>query len=307
MLLAHTDPVNNERAMSFQHIPPIQCLLTFEAVARLRHAGRAADELCVTPSAISHRIRQLEAHLGFKLFGRQDFTLSTDGAAYLANVRIGLAALQQMPSQHAPKGVTRLRVAVTPTFCRQFVMPRLEQFRNAYPDIELILQVSIPLLDVTAEDADLEVRFGTGTYPDREQRLILGEDITPVCSPNYLNEFGPFAGFDTDVELDRARLIRSPLEPWSAWFGRCGLVRPEPHSGSQFNDIGLVYDAAASGFGVTLLRLKMGAAWLDSGRLVRLSSRSVPSSYSHYICWQPGTLERWECAAFADWLQQSLS
>ncbi|MGS0759024.1 LysR substrate-binding domain-containing protein, partial [Roseateles sp. GG27B] len=76
----------------------------------------------------------------------------TDGAAYLANVRIGLAALQQMPSRSAGKGTTRLRVAVTPTFCRQFVMPRLEQFRNAYPDIELILQVSIPLLDVTAED-----------------------------------------------------------------------------------------------------------------------------------------------------------
>jgi LysR family glycine cleavage system transcriptional activator len=292
--------------MNVQHIPPIQCLLTFEAVARLRHAGRAADELCVTPSAISHRIRQLESHLGFKLFGRSDFTLSVDGAAYLANVRIGLAALQQIPSRQAAKGSTRLRVAITPTFCRQFVMPRLEQFRNAYPDIELILQVSIPLLDVTAEDADLEVRFGTGAYPDREQRLILKENITPVCSPNYLNEFGPFAGFDTAVELDQARLIRSPLEPWAAWFGRCGLVRSEPTSGSQFNDIGLVYDAAASGFGVTLLRLKMGAAWLDSGRLVRLSPHSVPSSYSHYICWQPGALERWECAAFADWLQQSL-
>lgn len=292
--------------MSFQHIPPIQCLLTFEAVARLRHAGRAADELCVTPSAISHRIRQLESHLGFKLFGRNDFTLSTDGAAYLANVRIGLAALQQMPSRSAGKGTTRLRVAVTPTFCRQFVMPRLEQFRNAYPDIELILQVSIPLLDVTAEDADLEVRFGTGAYSDREQRLILEENITPVCSPNYLNEHGPFVGFETAAEMDLARLIRSPLEPWASWFVRCGLVRPEPTSGSQFNDIGLVYDAAASGFGVTLLRLKMGAAWLDSGRLVRLSPRSVPSSYSHYICWQPGVLERWECAAFADWLQQSL-
>ena len=290
-----------------QHIPPIQCLLTFEAVARLRNAGRAADDLCVTPSAVSHRIRQLESHVGFKLFGRSDFTLTADGAAYLVNVRIGLAALQQIPSQRAIKGSTRLRVAITPTFCRQFVMPRLELFRNAYPDIELILQVSIPLLDVKAEDADLEIRFGNGSYTDIEHRMILADEVTPVCSPSYLNEFGPFDGFDSESEIRSARLIRSPLEPWSNWFSAVGLDRPEPHVGAQFNDIGLVYDAAASGFGVTLLRLKMGGTWLESGRLVRLSSRSVPAAHSHYICWQPGALDRWECAAFADWLQQSLA
>jgi len=84
--------------MALQHIPPIQCLLTFEALARLRNAGRAANELCVTPSAVSHRIRQLESHLGFKLFGRSDFTLTADGAAYLANVRAGLAAFGQIVS-----------------------------------------------------------------------------------------------------------------------------------------------------------------------------------------------------------------
>ena len=179
--------------MALQHIPPIQCLLTFEAVARLRHAGRAADELCVTPSAVSHRMRQLESHLGIKLFGRGDFALTADGAAYLANVRTGLAALQQMPSASVARGATRLRVAITPTFCRQFVMPRLELFRNAYSDIELILQVSVPLLDVTAEQADFEVRFGTGSYTDLEQRLILADDVSPACSPSYLNEFGRFA------------------------------------------------------------------------------------------------------------------
>jgi DNA-binding transcriptional LysR family regulator len=292
--------------MALQHIPPIQCLLTFEALARTRHAGRAADELCVTPSAVSHRIRQLEAHVGFKLFGRADFTLTADGVAYLASVRAGLAALAHLPSQRAARGVTRLRVAVTPTFCRQFVMPRLELFRNAFPDIELILQVSIPLLDVTAEESDLEVRFGTGGYADVEYRLLLEDTVTPVCSPSYLNEFGPFGRFDSKAEVMQARLIRSPLEPWAPWFSSCGIDVSEPTLGGQFNDLGLLYDAAASGFGVTLLRQKMGAAWLDSGRLIRLSPRSVPSMHRHYICWQPGALERWECAAFCDWLQKSL-
>ncbi|MDM0111530.1 LysR substrate-binding domain-containing protein [Variovorax sp. J22R133] len=292
--------------MSLQHIPPIQCLLTFEAVARLRHAGRAADELCVTTSAVSHRIRQLESHVGFKLFGRSDFSLTADGAAYLANVRIGLAALQSVPAGEAAQRATRLRVAVTPTFSRQFLMPRLELFRNLYPEIDLVLQVSIPLLDVTAEQADLEVRYGPGAYADCEHRLLMEEQIVPACSPSYLNEFGPFNGFRTASEIASARLIRSPLEPWSTWFASCSLDHPEPHVGAQFNDLGLVYDAAASGFGVALVRLKLGAAWLEAGRLVPLSDRPVTSPHRHYVCWQPGALERWQCAAFVDWLVQTL-
>jgi DNA-binding transcriptional LysR family regulator len=185
-------------------------------------------------------------------------------------------------------------------------MPRLELFRNGWPDIELILQVSIPLLDVTAETADLEIRYGAGGYADIEHRLLLAEQVTPACSPAYLNEFGPFDGFASEAEIQRVRLLRSPLEPWSSWFGACGLVRSEPQLGGQFNDLGLVYDAAASGFGVALVRLKMAAAWLDNGRLVRLSARSTESPFGHYICWQPGALERWECAAFVDWLTQAI-
>lgn len=225
--------------MAVHHIPPIQCLVTFEALARLRHAGRAADELCVTPSAVTHRIRQLESHIGFKLFGRSDFSLTADGVAYLANVRSGLAVLQDLPTRRGARGGARLRVAITPTFCRQFVMPRLETFRTAYPDIDLVLQVSIPLLDVTAEECDLEVRFGTGGYTDVEHRLILEDAVTPVCSPSYLNEFGPFDRFETKTEIQQTRLIRSPLEPWSPWFSSCGIDVPEPMLGGQFNDIGL--------------------------------------------------------------------
>jgi len=288
--------------MSFRSIPPIQCLVTFEALARLRSASRTADELCVTVSAVSHRVRQLEAHVGFKLFARGDFTLTAEGVAYLANVRAGLAAFQRLPARDAAQPVTRLRVAVTPTFARTYVMPRLETFRTAYPEVELTLQVSIPLMDVTAEETDLEVRYGTGNYTDREWRIVNPDEVTPACSPGYLSEHGPFANFDTEAELAEARLIRSPLEPWSTWFAACGLALPEPQRGAQFNDLGLVYDAAASGFGVALVRAEMAAAWFDSGRLVRLSSRTAPSPHANYICWRPGALERWECAAFVDWL-----
>jgi LysR family transcriptional regulator, glycine cleavage system transcriptional activator len=84
--------------------------------------------------------------------------------------------------------------------CRQFVMPRLELFRSASPDIDLILQVSIPLLNVTAEKADLEVRYGTGGYTDLEHQLIQAEEVTLACSPSYLNEFDPFNGFVGEAE-----------------------------------------------------------------------------------------------------------
>ena len=288
-------------------IPPIHCLLSFEALARLRSVTLAADELNVTPSAVSHRMRQLESQLGVRLFARSDFTLSADGAVYLANVRQGLQALQQVPGHAPAQGTAKLRLAVTPTFSRQILLPRLALFRHAYPDVELILQVAIPMLDVKAEEADLEIRYGTGPYAGVEQVRILSDEIVPVCSPDHLNEAGPFDGFDSIEQVSRARLIRSPLESWNTWFKACGIALPEPREGAQFNDVGLMLDAAAAGFGVTLMRLRLGRDWLDNGRLVRLSPRQVPSPNHHFICWKPGTLERWECAAFVDWLKLALS
>ena len=289
-------------------IPPIHCLLSFEALARLRSVTLAADELNVTPSAVSHRMRQLESQLGVRLFARNDFTLSADGATYLAQVRQGLQALQQLPgSAPAAPRSAKLRLAVTPTFSRQILLPRLALFRHAYPDVELILQVAIPLLDVKAEEADLEIRYGTGPYAGVEQLRILSDEVVPVCSPDYLNEAGPFDGCDTLEQVSRARLIRSPLESWNTWFRACGIALPEPRAGAQFNDVGLMLDGAAAGFGVALMRLKLGRAWLDNGRLVRLSPRQVASPNHHFLCWKPGVLERWECAAFVDWLRLALA
>ena len=289
-------------------IPPIHCLQAFEALARLRSVTLAAEELHVTPSAVSHRMRQLETLLGTRLFARSDFTPSADGQAYLVQVRQGLQTLAQVPGhRQAAPSAARLRLAVTPTFSRAILMPRLAAFRRAWPEVDLVLQVAIPLLDVKAEEADLEVRFGTGPYPGVEQVRILSDDVCPVCSPDYEIEAGPFPQrFETADEVARARLIRSPLMPWSVWFQACGIELPEPREGAQFNDVGLMLDAAAAGFGVALTRPKLAAAWLDSGRLLRLSPRSVPSPFHHFLCWKPGTLARWECAAFVDWLTASL-
>jgi LysR family glycine cleavage system transcriptional activator len=292
--------------MAHPRVPSMQGLLAFETLARLRSVTLAGEELSVTPSAVSHRIRQLESQLGIKLFARSDFQLSSDGAAYLNRVREALAVLQQVPGRGSAAGTTRLRVAVTPTFSRQVLLPRLALFRHAYPEIDLVLQVAIPMLNVTAEEADIELRFGTGPFADRESVRLSSDEVTPVCSPEYLHEAGPFDGFAAADAVARARLIRCPLEPWRTWFSANGITLDEPSGGSQFNDIGLVLDAAVSGFGVALMRLRLGAAWLDSGRLLRLSPRGVPSPNHYFLCWRPGTLDRWECAAFVEWLKQAI-
>ena len=284
-------------------IPPIQCLLTFEALARLRSVTQAADELHVTPSAVSHRVRQLEQVLGLRLFGRADFSLTTEGNEYLSHVREGLAILERVPGQSSAAGKRKLRVAVTPTFSRSILMPRLRAFIEAYPEIDLTLQVSIPLLDVVAEDADLMVRFGTGRYADVEHVCLMTDEVTPLAAPSYVREHGPF---DTLETLQSAKLIKSPLEPWRTWFLAHGLDAVEPAEGSSFNDIGLLCDAAAQGLGIALVRLKLGQPWIDSGALVRLSPRNVPSPHAHYLCWRTGVMERWECAAFVDWLRGSI-
>jgi len=291
---------------SAKRIPPIQCLLTFEALARLRSVTQAAEELFVTPSAVSHRVKQLEQIIGTKLFGRADFSLTTEGSEYLAHVREGLATLQKFPGaagQSANPGKRKLRLAVTPTFSRSILIPRLRQFTEAYPEIDLTLQVSIPLLDVVAEDADLMVRFGTGRYADVEHVCLMQDEVTPLASPAYVREHGPF---DSPEDLDGQALLRSPLEPWRTWFAANRQEWPEPIEGSQFNDIGLMCDAAAAGMGIALVRLKLGAPWLDNGSLVRLYERNVPSPHAHYLCWRTGMMDRWECAAFAEWLRKSV-
>ena len=288
-------------------LPSTQGLLAFEAVARLRSVNLAAEELSVTPSAVSHRIRQLETQLGLRFFAGSDFGLSADGTAYLARVREAIALLQQVPGRESASPVRRLRVAVTPTFSRQMLLPRLARFRDACPHIELVLHVTTPLRNMTADEADIELRFGTGPFHDRESVQLLADEVTPVCSPAYLRRHGPFAeGFSTDAEVARAQLLRTPLEGWRLWFKACGIGLPEPSSGHQFHDLGLALDAAAEDFGVVLMHLRLGSAWLDSGRLVRLSPRSVPSPNAYFVCWRPGAMERPECATFVEWLRQAL-
>ena len=289
-------------------IPPIQCLLSFEALARLRSVTQTAEELFVTPSAVSHRIKQLEQMVGTPLFGRSDFSLTVEGSEYLAHVREGLSNLQRFPGQTPSLGRSKLRLAAPPTFARTILLPRLGQFHEAYPEIDVTIQVSIPLLDVVAEDADLIVRFGTGRYADLESVCLFKDEIMPMASPLYVRDHGPFETID---DFRAAKLLRSPLEPWRTWFSAQNLDWPEPVEGSQFNDMGLLCDAAATGMGVALVRLKLAAPWIEQGTLVRLCNedaftKTSKSPHAHFLCLRSGVMVRPECNVFAQWLKNSL-
>jgi LysR family transcriptional regulator, glycine cleavage system transcriptional activator len=137
---------------------------------------------------------------------------------------------------------------------------------------------------------------------------LIKDVVAPLASPAFVREHGPF---EVPGDLAGVALLRSPLEPWRTWFSAHQLDWPEPNEGSQFNDIGLMCDGAAAGMGVALVRLKLGAPWLESGALIRLGSSeafasNAPSPHAHYLCWRTGTLDRWECATFVEWLKSSL-
>ncbi len=125
-------------------LPPIQCLVTFEPLCRLRSVTLNGEELNVTPSAVFHRIKQLVDILDTRLFGRDDFSLTSDGNAYLARVREGLTALQDFPSFEPISKRRRLTLAALPTFARTILLPRLQQIFEACPEIGLAVQLSSP-------------------------------------------------------------------------------------------------------------------------------------------------------------------
>ena len=133
--------------------------------------------------------------------------------------------------------------------------------------------------------------------------VIAHDSVTPLASPSFVRDQGPF---ERPEDLEGVPLLRSPLEPWRTWFAATGLDWPEPVEGSQFSDIGLMCDAAAAGMGVALVRHRLGAPWLEDGTLVRLFPMDTPSPHSHYLCWRTGAMDRWECAAFAEWLHKTM-
>jgi len=287
-----------------KRLPPLHCLQALEAVARLGSVVAAADELCVTASAISHRLRQFEEWLGQPLIARpQPLTLTPHAVQYAAAARAALAGLEALPAPRMQAG-QRLMVATPPTFARNILVPRLAAFTTQHPHIELELHLTIPLLDVKAGEADVEVRYGGGQYADAGgPELLLSEPVFPVAAPAYLERAGPF---DTPGALRTANLLRSPLEPWRPWFQAAGLDWPEPVHGVQFNDLGLLMEAAVAGHGIALARRTIIRHWLDMGLLIPVFELAAPSPHAYWLLYDPTDLARPEVRSFVEWLRRAV-
>lgn len=284
-----------------KRVPPLHCLQALDALARHGSVADAADELAVTPSAVSHRLRQLEDLVGQPLVARtQPLALTAFGVQYLGIVRQALSALEALP---APRREERpaLRVAVPPTFARNLLVPHLAEFTQAHPQVELELQLTIPLLDVRAGEADVEVRFGPGGYADIDGVVpLLDEPVFPVIAPALRARVPPLR---VPADLKHVPLLRSPLEPWRSWFAAAGLDWPEPREGVQYNDVGLLMEAAVAGQGAALARRKLAQRWIDAGLLAPLFAIEAKSPHAYWLLYTQRALARPEVRAFVDWLR----
>ena len=244
--------------------PSIDGLRAFEAAARLGSFERAADELNVTAGAIGKRIATLEDLLGATLLtrGAKPLVLTATGKEYLVQVDAALKTLAAVPlHRRAAQQTQRLRLTAPPTFARQILVPQLEDFTSAHPDVELEVLLSIPYLHATGSDTDLEVRHGGAELGGT---LLMNDVLLPMIAPSLLARL---PAMQEPADLARAPLLRTPIEPWAPWFAAAGLAWPEPALGPKLVDLGMTLEAAVSGQGVALARPSLARHWLESGAL----------------------------------------
>lgn len=286
-------------------LPPVHALSAFEAAARLSSFTLAADELCITPSALSHRIRLLEEFVGERLFLRDNrsISLSEFGRRYLDVVRAALRSLIDfpMPSRSA-RAQPRVKITVPPTFARYLLVPHLAQFTQAHPDISVELFLSVPLYDLSLSESDVDIRFGAGRYPNMVTTKLFEEPAFAVVSPRYLEQVGPL---HAPADLKRATLLRSALEPWQPWFEAAGLDWPEPSTGVRVDDLGLLLEAVKHGHGIGLSRQHFARDMLACGEVVPLFDIQLNTPpHAYYVVYDQHIRERPEVNVFIAWLHQ---
>lgn len=284
-------------------LPPIHALMAFEAAARLGGFGPAAEELCVTASAISHRIRLLESQLGEALFDRTPGGVRLNGAGqrYLQGVREAFERLAHLGGQ-GEAAPLRLSVGAPPTFARNLLIPALPGFYRLWPDIEIEVDIAAPLQS-KPERHDVDIRWGSGSFDGRPALKLFDDEIVVLAAPGYAAAHG----LQAPTALAGAELLRTRLLPWKPWFTAAGLDWPEPSRGPLFADLGILLEAAASGLGVAACTRRVAESWRARGQLEPLFGISAPSPLSYFLLLDAEAAGRPEVVAFADWLGASLA
>jgi LysR family glycine cleavage system transcriptional activator len=299
----------------------MSALRGFEAVARLGSFRKAAEELHVSPAAVSQQIKVLEEQLGQRLFHRLSSGLALTRPAQigLPLVREGLASLESAAQVMATqRSANTLTVWTAPSFATKWLMPRLHHFVDQHPAIDIRLSASALLIEgtrtsgvISSDDlrrhgVDVAIRFGQGQYPGCQVDKLLPVAVVPLCSPKLMSGKNPLR---QPADLRKHTLLHDDTAyegrpDWASWLALAGVTGVDPVHGLHFNHSALALDAAADAQGVALTLLPLAATDLDSGRLVVPFTQRVELDAAYYLISLPteDETEAPEIAAFRDWL-----
>lgn len=269
----------------------------------------AADELSLTPSAVSYQVRSLEEQLGTPLFERLNraIALTEAGEALYPDVREAFARMRlavDRLSADTPDDV--LVVSTGPSFAAKWLAPRLFSFMDEHPEIEVRISASLKLVDFAKDGIDVGVRFGGGNYPGLEQYRLLGDELTVLVSPTFVGDNPiavPKSVVDLPLIIDES-MSSFPNPPgWKNWFAHAGVDGPGTIRGLSFNHADHAIDAAIRGAGVALARTSLAQADMDSGLLVEpFPQLRLSTPLTFYLVMPPTARLKPKVAAFTAWI-----
>ena len=286
----------------FRRLPPLSALRAFEAAARHGSFKQAAQELAVTPTAISHQIRALEEHADLALFERRTRKVAlTDAGAQLYPVlRDGFdafaAVMERLTRRRRRAQVT---ISATIAFTARWLVPRVAAFRALHPQIDLQLLASDDVVDLDTADVDIAIRYGAGPYPGFDMVPLLADCFAPVSNPMLKVESAADLVQRPLIDLQWRR--RHPGNPtWARWFAAAGLPEPEEPPLLRFSDESHAIQAAVAGQGVALVSLALVKDELAAGQLTQPLGPSIPG-FRHHLLTREGETNA-AVTAVAGWL-----
>lgn len=290
-------------------LPSLNALRAFEAVARHLSLTQAAKELNVTPAAVSHQLKALEADLGVVLLRRirNRFVLTETAQSALPALRAGFDQLTEAARRlRADEARLFLTISVGPTFAASWLVRRLGRFKQYAPEIEVRLETSDRLADFARSGVDVGIRFGTGDYPGLEAIRLFEEEIYPVCSPDLL-EGGP--ALERPDDLTHYPLLHVEWVPfhgetldWGMWLRAAGATGVDYDKGPRFSHANLAVQAAVAGQGLVLGSEPVTSDELAAGRLIRPFKMALPLNFAYYLVYPEHTAGLAKIAAFRDWI-----
>lgn len=277
-------------------------LQAFVAVARTGKMKAAADQLSLTPGAVSQRIRQLEEVAGRRLFERTrtGVELTSAGNEMFAALAEPFGALEAIERNLGIRPPRRVVVTTMPSFAATWLVPRLTKFASLNPEIEVVVEASKRPVNLKQEPIDLAIRHGLGNYPGLEVARLIAPELFLVASPELLNQGPPLRG-PADC-LSYPLLHRSDRRDWALWFEAHDVHAPQSKKGLAFSDDNLVVQAAVSGQGLALVRDIYAEESLHLKKLVRVLPGSWPVQFAYYVVTTSQALQKPAVRRFRDWI-----